>query len=197
MKNVINFAAGCIALCLLATPASAGGQLFNDYQNPFNGCFIGGGVGITSGTLEAKDYGYKVTNGATNFIAEVGCDVPLGDKFFAGVFGSYAFGSGDGSVYGYPVGVKGAWDVGARLGYLVAERTGLYLKAGLTGVEVESLDYYNTFFVGGGVETFFNKNWSMDVSGKLTLPEKESYYGTDIEFDSFDIGAKIKYRFGS
>jgi len=155
-------------------------------------------VGLSTGTLEAKDYGYSFNNGSTNAIAGLGCDVRIANRAFVGLFGNYTFTNGTGELFGYNVGIAGRWDAGARIGYLVEESTAIFLKAGVAGIDVKNATEYTSYTIGGGIETYPFKslpNTSVSFEASTFIPETELVYGESISFDSIEGSVRIKHRF--
>lgn len=182
----------------LSIPASAGGGMFDSEGRKFSGCYYGGGLGLETGTLKAKDYGYSFSNGATTATAEAGCDTRIGSRAFLGLFGSYTFGSGSGEAFGYDIGIKGRWDAGARLGYLIEESTAVFIKAGVAQIDIKNAKKFKSYTLGGGIETYPfrslpNTSFSLEASAFMT--ETDELYGTPVGFESIEGGFRIRHRF--
>src|SRR5581483_1212624 len=156
----------------------------------WTGCYVDGGVGSglwtqnhTTSTFFVGVPGTTISqsDGGKGWLGRVGggCDYQVAPKWIVGAFGDYDFMSLSGTnspleVFGgIPIAAtakeSGAWNGGARVGYLLAPSVLAYADVGFTrskfGAQSETDDLgtpigfgfasqkYSVIFVGGGTET--------------------------------------------
>jgi outer membrane immunogenic protein len=165
-------------------------------------------------TVEEQQYTEAFSDSGTTDVGvfgvvTVGFDRVLRQGWVGGVFADYDFGSGisgDVSVGGVRTSLEhnSSWAVGARLGHLLTPSTMVFGTAGYTQAELELSGFgshsFSGYFVGAGVETFLQHNWTLKLEYRYSQFDAETFVDgpvtADVEPSMHTARLVLSYKLG-
>lgn len=196
--NFVKLAAVSAAL-LVTSPALA---------EPFNGFYVGAGLGYDNFEMKADDFftpGDSFDGVSGNGIAGsvfAGYDFAFGGAAFGGIeVGAELSGakaSYDDTIDALSVKAKESWLASARLGAKVNDSTGLYAKAGWINTKFKGTlngfsdsDREDAIFYGAGLETGLGSNSSLRV--EYMIRDYGSVGGIDVKNGQVQTGVSFRF----
>jgi outer membrane immunogenic protein len=195
------------------TEAPAAAQGYN-----WNGAYVGIGAGSGAVVHNLNVIGIDILDGigGEGMFGEViaGYDHMISDRMLVGAFASYRMGNiattldvnTPGPSFNYEVTMDHGYDLGARLGFLIAPYSLAYLTGGYTHQNFSAdgsfgLSYdwdQDGYFAGAGIETALFGNWTAKAEYRFSQFSKQDIIPgfVSIEPSVHTFHAGLNYRFG-
>lgn len=194
------------AAALLAVSAMSA-----EAAGPWTGCGVGIMGGVSATNVEVGFTGLGSVDGLSadgwQGGAGIGCDVQF-DRIVVGMFADWQWIDADFEVStpgpSFAAGLKDAWTVGGRAGFVVGDRTLIYGLVGYTQASSDSslsgapAPDFSGYVLGAGMEAFVASNVTLKGEYRASLYDGEDLgiKGLNIEPTTHAFLVGLSYRFG-